>query len=299
MHRGHTSVILLAETIQKVNMRITTTIQDQALAFIDACTRSGYSPTKEEVALWLADSSAASGALKFWIIEIKAPANADKAEEELDRIEYFKWISVAKDRLRLTDLGRALLAAAGRAETTEPDVNAVVLDNEDPFAYAKLIGYLTKAGSGLLVDPYFRLDQLITVLNGTTIARVLLSKQHKGSGEDRAALRIALDSPSLPRPIEVRASADSALHDRLVVGEGGEVWTLGASLNSIGNVNTVIIPVPKAGAEAMLLQANQLWEEAELVGPSIGANDSSSERYSKAHVIDKKKSPRAAANASR
>jgi len=184
----------------------------------------------------------------------------------LDHMVSLMWITTSPgSRLKLTELGRALLGAANRAEAVEGEVGIVVLDRDDPLSYARLIGHLAKAKEGLLVDPYFRIDQLMTVLNSTSIARVLISKQHKSSHEDRAALAVALDSPSIPRGIEIRATSDPSLHDRLIVGEDGEVWTLGASLNSVATASTVIVPVPQAGADALRGQAEHLWAAAEQV----------------------------------
>jgi hypothetical protein len=182
----------------------------------------------------------------------------------LDHLVVLRWVT-GTPRLRLTELGRALLGAAERAAAAEGEADVVVLDREDPFAYPRLIGHLVKAKEGLLVDPYFRIDQLMTILNNTSIARVLISKQHNRSREDRAALAVALDNPSLPRSIEIRATNDRGLHDRLIVGEDGEVWTLGASLNSVATTSTVIVPVPQAGADALRQQAEKLWDTAEQV----------------------------------
>jgi hypothetical protein len=158
-----------------------------------------------------------------------------------------------------------LLASAEIAESVETEGAVMMLDTEDQFAYAKLIGHLNQAGEGLLVDPYFRLPQLMTVLNGTNLSRILISKQHKSSKADRAELMIALESPALPRKIEIRASSDDALHDRLIVGDDGRVWVLGTSLNSVGHVNTALIPLPSTGSTPLRALAESLWENAEPV----------------------------------
>src|SRR6202012_1186948 len=104
-----------------------------------------------------------------------------------------------------------------------------------------------------------------TILTGTSICRILMSKQHKNSTADRAELAIALASPALPRKIEIRASSDDALHDRLVVGEDGRVWVLGTSLNSVGHVNTALIPLPSNGSAPFRELAQRLWDGAEPV----------------------------------
>jgi hypothetical protein len=254
-------------------MKIATQTQHRALAFIEACGKSGYDPAKWEVGTWLEDPGPADGPrdeVLGWSHGLSQQYSDD--ESDLEHLEHLGWISSLDERVRLTDLGRAILHSAERGDLTEPEASAVILDSQDPFAYAKLVGHLTKAGAGLLVDPYFRLGQLMAMLSGTTISRVLISKQHKSSKVDRAELKIALDSASLPRPIQIRASADTAIHDRLIVGENGEVWTLGASLNSVGHVNTMIIPVPEAGATALRVQAEGLWGKAEPVGRSQGSD---------------------------
>jgi hypothetical protein len=244
-------------------VKITTDVQHRALAFIEACNGSGYSPSKSEVDLWLTEpvpASALAAALGLFSMMRAFQPRRDT----LDHLVALRWIT-GEPRLRLTELGRALLGAAERASAVEGEAGVVVLDRADPFSYARLIGHLAKAKEGLLVDPYFRIDQLMTILNSTSITRVLLSKQHKGSTEARAALAVALDSPSLPRRIEIRATSDPGLHDRLIVGEDGEVWTLGASLNSVATTSTVIVPVPQAGADALRQQAEKLWGDAEQV----------------------------------
>jgi len=247
-------------------VKIATDVQHRALAFIEACNGSGYSPSKSEVDLWLKEPVPASTWTTF---TLGLPSSLltsllQPRRDTLDHLASLRWITGGPG-LRLTELGRALLAAAERAAAVEGEAGVVVLDRADPFSYARLIGHLANAKEGLLVDPYFRIDQLMTILNSTSIARVLVSKQHKRSNEDRAALAVALDSPSLPRRIEIRATSDAGLHDRLIVGEDGEVWTLGASLNSVATTSTVIVPVPPAGADALRQQAEKLWSDAEQV----------------------------------
>jgi len=256
-------------------MKIATDGQHRALAFIAACNGSGYSPARDEVDAWLREpvstGALAAAVMRFSVVLEGAFGRGDT----LDHLLKLGWITESPS-LGLTELGRALLGAAERAEPGEGEAGIVVLDREDPFAYARLMGHLTKAKQGLLVDPYFRIDQLMTILNGTTLARVLISKQHARSKEDRAALAVALDSPSLPRHIDIRATSDPSLHDRLIVGEDGEVWTLGASLNSVATTSTVIVPVPQAGADALRQQAETLWHGAEEVRMLSPESDGSS-----------------------
>jgi hypothetical protein len=249
-------------------VKILTDEQHRALAFIEGCNRSGYSPTRVEVDAWLKERVPPTSLTEALVSTTASWRELFGRGDTAEHMLKLGWLSDSP-RLRLTDLGRALLGAADRAEPGEGEASIVVLDSEDPFAYARLIGHLAKAKQGLLVDPYFRIDQLMTVLNSTSIMRILVSKQHAKSKEDRAALAVALDSPSLPRTIEVRATNDPALHDRLIVGEDGEVWTLGASLNSLATTSTVIVPVPPAGAAALRQQVGALWDGAEGVHTTL------------------------------
>jgi hypothetical protein len=160
-------------------MKIPTETQHRALAFIEACEKSGYGPAKWEAEIWLEDPRPAES--------VSDPA--------------FSW-------------------SHGASRLSE--------DNESELEHLEHLGWIS-----------------------------------------------SLDSASLPRPIEIRASADTAIHDRLIVGEHGEVWSLGASLNSIGSVNTMIIPVPEVGATALRAQAEELWGKAEPVGISQGSHSPS------------------------
>lgn len=264
-------------------MQVVSEYQHRALAFIDACGKSGYRPTYEEVQLWLDNPTHAPGTkpgslitqrLSQALLNAFLTAGAADGPTRLEHLLTLRWISDSEDRVSLTTLGRALLTSAEIVESVDADGTMMMLDTEDQFAYAKLIGYLNQAGEGLLVDPYFRLPQLLTILNGTSLSRIMLSKQHSRSKADRAELMIALQSPALPRKIEIRASSDNALHDRLIIGEDDKVWILGTSLNSVGSVNTSIIPVPTEGGGPLRDLAERLWANAEpVVSSDVGEVD--------------------------
>ncbi len=251
-------------------MQITTQLQHRALAFIDACNASGYLPSVYELQRWLLAPTPELSLVDHVVVPARGETIPGWIDDDIDsyltHLQELEWIDrdSNSELLTITELGRALLAASERAEDAD-EGSTVVLDSEDQFAYAKLIGHLNRAGEGLLVDPYFRVDQLMTILENTQLSRVLISKQHKNSKGDRAALAVALASPVLPRSLEVRASDDEAVHDRIIVGQNEEVWLLGASLSSVGRVNTVIIPVPKEGASGLRDQAERLWDTAEPV----------------------------------
>jgi hypothetical protein len=260
-------------------MEILTEVQHRALAFIGACVRSGYKPTREEVGLWLDKPLPMGGSGTLALTGFRSimaqlasalGSSTVTGEDQLQHLSMLGWVTESQGRISIAPLGRALLTSAEAVESAETEGVVIMLDTDDQFAYAKLIGHLNQAGEGLLVDAYFRLPQLMTILTGTGISRILMSKQHKSSRADRAELTIALTSPALPRTIEVRASSDDALHDRLIVGDDGKVWILGTSLNSVGQVHTALIPLSFNNSVPFRERAERLWDAAE---PLLAADD--------------------------
>jgi hypothetical protein len=121
-------------------MRIATDGQYRALAFIGACNESGYMPERHEVDAWLSEPVPSSRALAAITTRISALGDFFGRGDTLDHLVELGWIGEGShSTLGLTDLGRALLGAAERAETGEGEAGIVVLDREDPFAYARLV----------------------------------------------------------------------------------------------------------------------------------------------------------------
>lgn len=179
------------------------------------------------------------------------------------------WV-VDEAGLALTRLGRALLSASQRQHEGESGSDVVVLDRKDPLAYATLIGRLASFGAATLVDPYLRLDQLHDLVTQTKLMRVLVSKQHKGSAEVLSGMAVYLGGRGDDRKVEVRASADTDVHDRMVLTPDGSVHLLGYSLNGIegGNASTLLIELPKPAAEGQAAKIDQWWTAAEVVQPA-------------------------------
>ncbi|MGW1257370.1 hypothetical protein ACWD5Q_19860 [Streptomyces sp. NPDC002513] len=116
-------------------------------------------------------------------------------------LERVGWIKVACESVKLTPLGHAILAdlSAPKLDVANEDASAVILDPSDPFAYVRVIGALSDIGEGLLVDPYFRFDQLETVVEHTQIRRILTSKKIGAPAISQLALALAVyDATSLP-----------------------------------------------------------------------------------------------------
>jgi len=193
------------------------------------------------------------------------------AETTVEHLVSLTWLDEIPDlacedsRLRLTELGSALLRHAEIGTETDEGVGVVVLGGEDPLAYPTLVGQLAAAGPGLLVDAYLKLPDLHTLVVSTQLTRLLVSGRQKNRSEI-AALQTYIDNPSLSRQIEIRASTQ--LHDRVLVADDGDVLTLGASLNGVGRKTTVLSPMPSPAREALQTEYERLWSAATLVGPT-------------------------------
>jgi hypothetical protein len=197
------------------------------------------------------------------------------AETVIDHLIRLTWLEKAtgsggSSGLRLTELGRALLRDHEQESVTQEDVSVVVLEGQDPLAYPLLVGQLANAGEGLLVDPYLKLDGLNRIVVSTQLTRLLVSGK-PGNGAEVAAMQTYLDSASLGRHVEVRASTE--LHDRILLADDGPVLTLGTSLNGVGRTTTVLTPMPSGAREVLRETYERLWENASLVGPQSDAEN--------------------------
>jgi hypothetical protein len=141
-----------------------------------------------------------------------------------------------RNRLEVTDLGRALHRALEQESISEGTVVEVLLEQDDPTSLARALDRIARKGPAMLVEPYFRLDQLLPVIQITEVTRVLCGSRTKA--QEREALRLAVEGLRVVRPFEVRVSDD--LHDRYVVPDAGPVMFIGSSLNGLGVHPTVL-----------------------------------------------------------
>lgn len=168
-------------------------------------------------------------------------------ESPVEHMESIGWVRAVNGAAKLTDLGQALLRAADTEDQSQSQV--VVLDNENPLAYASLVAELSDVGDALLIDPYLDVEHLIDLEKYTGINRTLISARHS---ESKRGTRIKmLQEKRSDDGIEVRVADE--LHDRIVVSEDGKVWTLGMSLNGVTQQKsiTVLTPLPDRAAEVL------------------------------------------------
>jgi hypothetical protein len=199
---------------------------------------------------------------------------AESPLEHLLRLTWLELIPGGGDQpgLRLSEIGRALLRDREREGPGDEDVTVVVLAKDDPIASSLLMGQLSQAGAGLFVDPYLEVDALHKIILRTQLTRLLVRvPTNKGQQAQLTELQTYLDTPKFVGRIEVRMSAE--LHDRYVLREDGEVYTIGASLNGIPKHNTVMSQLPSPAREFAWETYERIWEEAELVGPPLPAAD--------------------------
>lgn len=183
-------------------------------------------------------------------------------ESPVAQMQRLSWLVSDRGGLSLTPLSRALLRAEEAANSDHDAAEVLVLAQDDPLAYAKLLGHIADAGRVMIVDPYLRAEPLLTLLTATRADRFLIGTNV--SEKDRATM-ITLVNSGAAGLAELRRAKPGAVHDRLVISETG-VQTIGMSLNAVGRTGTtVLMPVPEASADHLRQAAEAWWAEAEVI----------------------------------
>jgi hypothetical protein len=242
-------------------MEILTEDQHRALAFIEACNSQGHFPTDSDVERWLAEPAqpvprgAVLGATHSLFRVLYGFQGS-----VTDQLVRLRWVTEAAGRLFTEDLGRALLQDAEAKTAEVMSSTTVVLGSDNPLAYATLMSELAAAGAGLLVDPYIRREQLLHVVQDTTLSRLLISQ--KIGPRDLASVRSFLGYIPAGRELEVRVASEA--HDRYLKGEDGRVF-IGGSMGmvSLQKATTVFTPVPEDSREMIGKMLEDQWAAAE------------------------------------
>jgi hypothetical protein len=237
-----------------------------ALAYLAALDAHGYAPTVEELQAYATSPLRRGAVLGGGIFDstvnsMTTIANMLKgtrvdvpAETATDYLLRLGWATPEDERVRITPLGRTVSKVLRRSTDTEDTV--VVLQPNDPVALGKVVEHFAKAGDALLVDPYFRLDQLTLVVGRTVLTRVLTSE--RVTEAELAGLQTSVEQLLLPRAFEVRV-ASRELHDRYLIPPSGPITLLGSSMNSIGHVVTAMTPLSD-GADDLRRTYENLWD---------------------------------------
>lgn len=194
-------------------------VTHQALAYVAAVTRQGYALTVPELEAFAQHRrQRAVGGLYSLVLSNPRDLYAVKSVPSVMR--ELGWVNVSGGRVSPTALGLAVLRALDEEAVAEGIVT--VLPADDPIAYAKVINAIAGRGKGMLVDPYFRLDDLPYVQHYTEIERLMV-----GPRADVKGLAVAAETVQLGRPFEIRVSDE--IHDRFVIPDSGPVDHLGQS----------------------------------------------------------------------
>lgn len=267
--------------------------QRRVLTFIRAANHGGYSPPPAEVLEWALRPDLKQGKVTRRQVRPWGPLSAQAAhlqmmealkpsissfvsiarlwddgeveerepdETLIEQVLRFRWVKRSADGtgLLLTQLGSALLRADADLTTA---AEITVLGSDDPLAWGSLVGIIAEAGDCVIVDPYLKLDQLLTLAQFTSTSRVIMRRPNKDS--ELAAWRVCLASPDLK--VEMRMGDPKLLHDRFIVSETA-VYTLGCSLNIVGRKPTTLAPLTGEVAEQIRTTVEGWWGAAEPIG---------------------------------
>ncbi len=218
----------------------------RSLGYLVALDTQGYRPTAAELEAYAEQPDRRTprfenSITRVWMSTFRNLAFAlEEVEPGEDMASHFlrlRWAQDIDGRLHVTPLGRAVYRAL-QQQALEPEaVLDVVIEATDSTAFARDVGRMAEAGSALLVEPYFRLDVLMPIIEFTEITRVLTTE--RTSKSDRNTPKLAVEKLTVDRPFEVRV-ASKDVHDRYLVPDSGPVQFVGASLNGLGQVATAM-----------------------------------------------------------
>ncbi|MEV7898779.1 hypothetical protein [Streptomyces cyaneofuscatus] len=241
----------------------------RALWYLDAMTSQGISLARGEVDRMAVTAPPRDAVYGFRRAVFQSALPSQRAEPVAGYLLQLFWATEDADGLKITSRGRALLRLSGANERLhtahEPVVNDVALSPDDPLVYTVLTRRLAAVGKGMLVDPYFKADNLRWILEATSIRRILISK--KSSPKERPIIAIALGTLPNGHTVEVRATEGAELHDRRVIAADGSVQMIGTSINGIGRHETSMISPEPAIAKLYRDSAEKLWASAEKIEP--------------------------------
>lgn len=244
----------------------------RALWYIDAMTAQGVVLDHSDVDRIATEPPPRDVVYQSWLSSIRsnllpevAATSAEPVAEYLIKVRWAREIG----GFELTDLGRAVLQMSGAKQAAQkaqdPVVSDLALHPEDPLVYTVLTRRLAAAGAGLLVDPYFKAENLRWILESTSVRRILISK--KASTKERPIIAVALGTLPNGQSIEVRATTEEELHDRRIIAVDGTVQLIGTSINGVGRHQTALVSPEPAIAKVYREESEKLWAAAEKVQP--------------------------------
>jgi hypothetical protein len=190
----------------------------------------------------------------------------DAGESFTSYLERLGWATLKGRGVELSPIGRALIKALNTPamEDAATNVFEIVLTPENPFAYAQALGAMSTVHDAMLVEPYFRLEQLMDIGEFGNIARVLLGYNLKPHEYELLATGLA----SLPSARNLELRKAKTLHDRyLIPAHDGGVLMLGMSLGGIGKKVSTLTTLGAEASQALRGVYETIWNDADVIKP--------------------------------
>ena len=241
----------------------------RVLAYIGALNGQGVHPRREIVDAYAANPERThrAGRSMQQIVETMFVLQPVPTETFCHYLARLSWINDDVQHVELTPIGRALLQAlnAPAIEDMTTNVFEVVLDPDNPFAYAQAFSGLSSAHDALLVEPYLRFEQFMDVARFENIVRALVGSNLRANDYELLASGLASLPPD--RPFEIRKT--TASHDRYLIPAGdGPVLMLGSSLSGIGKKVSTITTLGDVTSRALRATYETIWRDAEPIEPA-------------------------------
>lgn len=182
-----------------------------------------------------------------------------EVEPLLSYLVRLKWMVTDGSHVDITKLGKAVLREAN-SPLPASDVGStleVIIDPDNPFAYAQLMARIGSFDACMVVDPYLEQDQLLTLATFPSVRRILTSNNNS----KRKAPAFAVVLSSAPH-LELRMVEQKVLHDRIVMPSEGSALMLGSSLNSITRRFGVATPLEESSSRMILKHYEEIWSGA-------------------------------------
>lgn len=149
------------------------------------------------------------------------------------------------------------------------------MDPEDKMSFTRLLHQFNNLGSGLLVDPYLRLEQFLEIADYTPVNRILTSSRAFGNEQQQKVYQRAIAAAE--GRIEVRSI--ETLHDRHYIPEQGNIWMLGISLNGVAKNVSVLTQLGDESSGVLRAAYEKFWAEATPLEPATAAPPAENEAH--------------------
>jgi hypothetical protein len=261
---------------QDRRIELTDAVGHRALKYVDAVGRQGYRLNVEELDAYIEEPFAHPGrhgtparrvfpwtltAQRFFeqmTVEVEGQPGRP-GESVTAWLTRLRWLRRDGEKVQMTALGSAVLAHLDE-ESFEADIPvALVLDQDDPLATARVMGRIGELGACALVDPYFTFERLPDLMRATQVERVLTSARDPKKVE---VLRLALAGFGSDASPDIRTR--DVFHDRFVIPDTGPIWLLGTSLTGVGKRLALMVEVKdETVSGAIRTRFEEEWAQAE------------------------------------